>query len=471
LGEKADFRDARFNAYTDFSDVEFSGEALFSKACFNEGVNFQRVKFSAVADFSEASFDNGAYFNGAQFHNDAGFIQARFTSSADFSQARFNGVTIFLAANFGSSADFSNASFNSKADFAKAIFSGNAKFGSVSFGAVIDFSGVCFSAAAEFSNAKFNGGADFEGTKFKADTSFNSASFTAGAGFSFATFSDLTEFISTDFGATADFYAAIFRGDASFRTATFRDYVYFAGEPKRRVYGDQTQLGFEFAHFEMPDRVSFHTLDLKPGWFVNIDSRTFEFTDVDFKYALKDELNRLKKAEVNAHHRMLSIACRRLADNAEENHRYYEASRLRYSSFEARRIERFRGFVPWRLDWWYWLASGYGESVRRAFIVFLLLIGIFTAGYKKAEFDPASKTTIIMPVPAADGSPPPIPDTQPRRLGWREAALYSFNVSILQKPEPKPKGLCGNLLVSLETVLGPAQAALLALALRRRFMR
>src|SRR5215510_7387901 len=61
--------------------------------------------------------------------------------------------------------------------------------------------------------------------------------------------------------------------------------------------------------------------------------------------------------------------------------------------------------------------------------------------------------------------------TQPRRLGWRESALYSFNVSILQKPEPKPKGLWGNALVSLETVLGPAQAALLALALRRRFMR
>jgi len=52
----------------------------------------------------------------------------------------------------------------------------------------------------------------------------------------------------------------------------------------------------------------------------------------------------------------------------------------------------------------------------------------------------------------------------------KEVALYSFKVSILQKPEPKPEGLLGSALVSLETVLGPAQAALLALALRRRFM-
>jgi hypothetical protein len=190
-----------------------------------------------------------------------------------------------------------------------------------------------------------------------------------------------------------------------------------------------------------------------------------------FNYKLRDELESLKKAEIGAPHQLLSIACRQLADNAETNHRYREASRLRYSSFEVRRIERFYGFVFWRLDWWYWLASGYGESVLRAFIVFAVLIGLFTIGYKKSDFDPASKMAITKPMSAAANASPDIPYTQPRRLGWRESALYSFNVSILQKPEPRPMGLLGNALVSLETVLGPAQAALLALALRRRFMR
>jgi hypothetical protein len=109
--------------------------------------------------------------------------------------------------------------------------------------------------------------------------------------------------------------------------------------------------------------------------------------------------------------------------------------------------------------------------VLQAFIVFVVLVGLFTIGYKNSDFDPTSKAAITKPMPAAASSSPDIPDTQPRRLGWREAALYSFNVSILQKPEPKPMRLWANALVSLETVLGPAQAALLALALRRRFMR
>jgi hypothetical protein len=174
---------------------------------------------------------------------------------------------------------------------------------------------------------------------------------------------------------------------------------------------------------------------------------------------------------VTAPHRLLAIVYRQLADNAEANHRYREASRLRYSSFEARRIERFYGFAFWQLDWWYWLASGYGEKVLQAFLVFVVLIGLFTIAYKKADFDPTSKTAIAKPMPGAASSSPDIPNTQPRRLGWRESALYSFNVSILQKPDPKPIGLWVNVLMSIETVLGPGQAALLALALRRRFMR
>src|SRR5262249_594461 len=103
--------------------------------------------------------------------------------------------------------------------------------------------------------------------------------------------------------------------------------------------------------------------------------------------------------------------------------------------------------------------------------VFVVLIGLFTIGYKNSDFDPTSKTAITKPTLAAASSSTDITDTRPRRLGWREAALYSFNDSILQKPERKPQSLWGNTLASLETVLGPAQAALLALALRRRFMR
>ena len=174
---------------------------------------------------------------------------------------------------------------------------------------------------------------------------------------------------------------------------------------------------------------------------------------------------------MSAPHRLLSIACRQLADNAETNHRYQEASRLRYSDFDSKRKERYHGFVPWRLDWWYWLASGYGESVLRAFIVFAMLIGLFAVGYKYSDFEHVAKPEITQTAQAEEKSSPATPNKGPKRLGLDEAVRYSINVSILQKPDPKPQSSFAKWLVIIETVLGPAQAALLALALRRRFIR
>lgn len=193
-------------------------------------------------------------------------------------------------------------------------------------------------------------------------------------------------------------------------------------------------------------------------------------------------------------HRLLSIACRQLAVNAEENHRYSEASDFRYESMEIRRWEhsyhnrqkqRFRhvigktienrkwkyGLSPadlaegikncwgvccnwkwkamWSLDWWYWLVSDFGETIRRGFVVFIFLLVLFAAGYTRVEFERPNKPN----------------------LGWGEAMVYSLAVSLLQRPEPKPAGTGAKTLILLETALGPAQAALLALAVRRRFMR
>jgi hypothetical protein len=50
------------------------------------------------------------------------------------------------------------------------------------------------------------------------------------------------------------------------------------------------------------------------------------------------------------------------------------------------------------------------------------------------------------------------------------ACNYSLQIITLQKPD-RPSGLLTPALVTLETILGPVQAALLALAIRRKFMR
>jgi hypothetical protein len=55
-------------------------------------------------------------------------------------------------------------------------------------------------------------------------------------------------------------------------------------------------------------------------------------------------------------------------------------------------------------------------------------------------------------------------------LELKRAFTYSLGVMSLQKPEPRPVTDAAQTLVVLETIFGPVQAALLALAIRRRFM-
>ena len=56
-------------------------------------------------------------------------------------------------------------------------------------------------------------------------------------------------------------------------------------------------------------------------------------------------------------------------------------------------------------------------------------------------------------------------------LKFSRALTYSAGVLTFQRPEPKPATTAAQTIVLFETILGPVQAALLALAIRRKFMR
>ena len=44
------------------------------------------------------------------------------------------------------------------------------------------------------------------------------------------------------------------------------------------MFGATSILGiFQFAKIEEPSRVSFHTIILRPHWFVNVNAREFDF--------------------------------------------------------------------------------------------------------------------------------------------------------------------------------------------------
>jgi hypothetical protein len=327
----------------------------------------------------------------------------------------------------------------------KKLDAGDFKFYGVWFPDAVSFQGVEFTTHADFSGATFSAAVDFDAAHFRGWATFRQTTFCAEADFSYVTFSNRVDFT----------------------LAIFKDQVKFAEGKIWRTFGDNSRLTFAFARIEKPERLSFHTLPLRPHWFVNVDARKFEFVDVNWNWrniSIRDEIQAIGY-DVSAH-RLLAIACRNLAINAEENHRYEEASRFRYMAMEARRLEHLFSFAPWRLSWWYWLASGYGERVWRAFVVLIAVWLVAAALYTQVGFvrwEPR--------VSSEQEAWEARRDEVGQPLRWQRALTYSLGVMTLQKPEPRPATDAAQAVVMLETILGPVQAALLALAIRRKFMR
>jgi hypothetical protein len=364
----------------------------------------------------------------------------------------------FSGAWFPGDVDFSGFAFSAKANFSRAKFAAEARFREAKFSAGADFSRATFDARADFVMAEFGpeAGANFYSAKFGKNADFYNATFCGGAAFDSATFS-----------AMADFDLAAFEALAGFNSATFSDHGRFS--EVQYPSADDSSMDFQEAIIEKPGGISFHSTTLRPHWFVRVDARKFEFTNVDWNWhhiRIKREIEELNRREVPSPYRMLSIACSMLAVNAEENQRYDEASRFRYLAMKIGRKERWwRRVALWRLDWWYWIASGYGERVWQATGVLLCLLTLFGFLYSRVGFEAVG----AKPPDAQQATVQPDRTGEPLPLG--DSFLYSAQVAAFQKPDPKPLTRWARSLVFAETVLGPAQAALLLLAIRRKFMR
>ena len=73
---------------------------------------------------------------------------------------------------------------------------------------------------------------------------------------------------------------------------------------KRKTNVFENSLDFAHVRAEKPERITFNKVRLRPGWFVNIDSRKFVFTDIVWenhragKSELKQELFDLTRAKI-----------------------------------------------------------------------------------------------------------------------------------------------------------------------------
>jgi Pentapeptide repeats (9 copies) len=487
FGVSADFSGANFGGSADFSGANFSGwfksSANFSHAKFSGSVDFSHAKLSGTVNFSSATFDGKTSFCLASFENRVHFWSATFNGEASFDRTTFKGGGNFDSTNFRNYTDFSSATFSEYADFCSATFSLLVDFRSATFGGSTDFDSAAFSNFVFFDSAIFHGETKFDKTKFGkiGQTSFIKAKFEADVLFENTEFNNPVSFDAAVFGKESDiiFLKSFFAELASFKYTAAEGYLRFS----KLRQGKQNKFDFEDATFDKATRVSFHTLRLCPNWFVNVDSRNFVFTDITWDNLSSDYRNKNIERELQSlqaraideqKKRLLEISARQLAVNAEENNRYEEAAKFPYMAMETRRLEEtrqlsFSRFLIWLYKW----TSGYGENWTLAALV---LIGVLVFyGYLYAS--PLSAFDY-----GKDGKPPSA-DTVAQNLCDKvriigdpqmnvcEGILHSLSVATFQRPEPKANDVLTKLFVVLEVIFAPLQAALLALAIRRKFMR
>jgi hypothetical protein len=351
----------------------------------------------------------------------------------------------------------------------------------------------------------------FSGCYFPSDIFFSSPRSSHSLMFMYATFASTATFMGA-FEGEIDFRGALFdeKSNISFngaelkngidlRYATIRGGFRFEGGGFTRSEGgkliDELQLVFEGANawldlqyttIEKPERIVFHTVRLQPNWFVNVDCRKFVFTDCRWFTAEGDIISTESELEgasarngigspINPY-ALLTKTCLQLAENYESNKDYQQASLFRQIANESRRFAEYRGYKFWSLHWWYWLSSFYGESWRRAALWLVILIVLFTFGYASSfsRFVNSNRQAVTTEKNADEIDKQMAAFAKEaneyRLLDFPEALFYSLRVGSFQRPEPQPANNFARGLVAVETILVPLQGALLAFAIRRRFM-
>lgn len=348
-----------------------------------------------------------------------------------------------------------------KSNFEYVYFSDRVYLSQVKFKNEANFLGCVFLQDADFIDLTFNEQAIFRDTIFTQDAWFAHLTFVKSAYFSNAVFESNSEFLFQDtyIGEKIYFTNAIFRADAIFDNINSFE-------------GKDIRLHLDDVRAEKSDRISFKNTRLYPNWFVNVNSREFTFHNIDWEHS--DETTTAVKAEIKIlqdcgiyprRNRLLTLACRQLADNYEENNHFEQASIFRQMANESKRLEEYKGFKFWSLHWWYWLSSFYGERWKRALFILVMILTAFAVGYTQSTF-------YICPpdIPILQSSQQNLCKT--RYLNPSEALRQSLASATFQNVEyRKPITERSETLILLEKIFAPLQGALLALAIRRKFMR
>ena len=338
-------------------------------------------------------------------------------------------------------------------EFEKRQAAGHTDFRSVVFPVAVEYTGD-IPDNLNFSGATFRRRVVFEKAKIK-NLDFSEANFTA-----------ISKLVFKD---------SLCDGKINLDNANIEGKVFFNGsKAEREFFTNQVKaLSLKDARIEKPHWINFRSINILPHYFVDVDASKFFFHDC--KWRNKDGSDFKLKTELeSATHKDIAQTCNQLAINYEENRHYDESSNFRYAAMEAKRLGYKSKFTRiFNLYWLYKWTSGYGESRLWATGVLVFLIGLFSIFYAThfASFDYGTN-----PPKPAETFVGKICDKMrirgnPNGMTVCDGIVHSLAVASFQRPDPKPADSLTKFFVTLETILVPLQAALLALAIRRKFMR
>lgn len=475
------FKGKNLKGKISFYNATFADEAQFGQTVFEDKVSFIHTKFEVGADFDKAVFNDDVIFNHAEFLETGFFRETKFIKKIKCLQTVFSKKSFFHDSKFLELADFSDTRFDGSTHFNNAVFHKDANFIKCSF-----------NEYAYFSGARFLNGADYVDSIFKDKTFFYKTLFDDDVDFSKVRFYENSQI---------DFHETNFKQNVYFNKSIIEGYLEFLGGKYSPVFnGDKARLNLKQARVEKAKRISFRNTTLRPIWFIDVNLKDFIFLDVDWINAdgnfdnTKLELQALTEQNITGRpHRLLNITCSQLATNYEENKYFEQASNFRLMSMNLVFWEKWLSLKVWlfhplmlffikrnlkvrkyklpkqkiyerwkvkkKIPYSFWqsfdvphysyrILSFYGESWIRALVWLVLICPIFALMFYL--FGSFEKNTLI-------------------NVG--DYLAYSLQTMTLQKPEPKPIGFSTILIYSLEIIFTPIQLALLALAIRRKFMR
>jgi uncharacterized protein YjbI with pentapeptide repeats len=471
-----------------------SCDGSFVGYVFPEQATFRRAQFLAPVSFGEACFSREVFFDGAEFAMSASFDRAKFGGNASFDGARFVGEASFKRVEFAADASFKGAAFSGVASFDKARFTRLADF------YLTEFSGT----SARFEEAEFWGSTSFLETKFLRDAWFRQAKFLSWASFEQTEFSGLASFVQANFSDTestssfdrtkfvewAEFDQAEFFGEAVFERSKFLsqasfDHVKFCGV---------TIFNTDIEH------VGFRSSNLGNCRFAgssNLDKA--EFDDISWsqwpvhstwpgqraRLAVADEI--VARSALPADKPSLLAAAERvyrdLRRNYETRKDHPRIGSFYFAEMEMRRLassSSWPGQTIGSLTAWYGMISGYGGRWGRAlgwalavccvWALLYLLVGLWIKTPEINEKGLAETHLVFVGIASA---PSDVPAISGLLSQYGHALLHSFLVATLIGRDiyAQPINAVGQVVQTIEIVLGPLLLGLMGLAIRRQFQR